>query len=162
MLTKTICACLVSEMFYKTNNCRFKTKFSIKHARVLNASTEHRNGKCQRTVSRPPPTGGGGEEGLRRRSCAKKRANFDWRLRRAISDAFYQRRLLAVCFSLGAVRLLPHSAIPPCLAFFSTRPTPFAFALTERSSQWPLEKKPAASRLYQCSLSDYLNWKHSP
>ena len=27
-------------------------------------------------------------------------------------------------------RLLPHSAIPPCLAFFSTRPTPFALTMT--------------------------------
>ena len=69
-------------------------------------------------------------------------------------------RLLAVCFSLefsvgimrrdflaqrrmardmGAAhffssRLLPHSAIPPCLAFFSAWPAPFAFAITKRSS----------------------------
>ena len=37
------------------------------------------------------------------------------------------------CRRFFSSRVLPHSSIPPCLAFISTRPTPCAFALTERS-----------------------------
>ena len=43
-------------------------------------------------------------------------------------------RLLAVCFSLEISAGITKTAIPPCVAIFSTGPTSFAFAMTKRSS----------------------------
>jgi len=49
----------------------------------------------------------------------------------------YARRLLAVCFSLEIIRGVRRDVLAKgewdetwCLAFFSARPTPFAFAMT--------------------------------
>ena len=80
---------------------------------------------------------------LRHRACRLLAGCFSLEVSAGIMRRDYEWDETLAWHSRGffSSRLLPHSAIPPYLAFFSTRPTPFVLAMSKRSSEWPSEKK---------------------